>query len=146
MLQLILIDLIPALLSWEAPADEPSVPEGVEAVLDELYARCRLAGITDADRPAATVRDLLEDLGIGEFFDSVGTSADFGPTLTVRVIRRIVRSLGVHPDEVAVVTARPALAERLSRTRFAVVLVEGPDGILGLPEAIDAIEDGRVIP
>jgi FMN phosphatase YigB (HAD superfamily) len=144
MLQLIVIDLIPALLSWED--GEPSVPDGADEVLDELYARCRLAGITDADRAAADLRDLLEDLGVGEFFDSVGTSADFGPALSARVVRRIVGALGAHPDEVAVVTARPTLAEQLSRSRFAVVLVEGPDGILGLPEAIDAIEDGRVIP
>jgi FMN phosphatase YigB (HAD superfamily) len=144
MLQLIVIDLIPALVSWDGP--EPSIPDGTDAVLDELYVRCRLAGITDAERPATTIRDVLEDLGIGEFFDSVGTSADFGPALSARVVRRIVRSLGAHPDEVAVVTARPGLAEALSRNRFAVVLVEGPDGILGLPEAIDAIEDGRVIP
>jgi FMN phosphatase YigB (HAD superfamily) len=146
MLQLIVIDLVPALLSWEGSEGGPSVPDGAEAVLDELYIRCRLAGITDADRPATSIRDLLEDLGLGDFFDSVGTSADFGPVLSVRVIRRIVRSLGAHPDEVAVVTARPELAERLSRNRFAVVLVEGPDGILGLPEAIDAIEDGHIIP
>lgn len=144
MLQLIVIDLIPALLSWEG--SEPSVPEGSEAVLEELYARCPLAGVTDADRPAAGIRDLLEELRVGEFFDSVGTSADFGPTLTARVVRRIVRSLGAHPDEVAVVTARQGLAEQLSRNRFAVVLVEGRDGFLGVPEAIDAIEDGHVIP
>jgi hypothetical protein len=144
---LIVVDLVPALLTWEGrDASEPSVAPNALDVLDDLYAGFRLAAIGDGDRPAALLREALDGAHLAEFFESVGTSAGFGPTVTPRVIRRLAGSLGAPFGEVIVVTARPALAEGLRSARMAVILTDGPGGFTDVPDAVAGLVEGPFNP
>lgn len=144
---LIVIDLVPALLSWEGrdASDATAAPEAYD-VLDDLYAAFRLAAITDGDRPASLVRAVLEGLGLAEFFESLGTSAGFGPAVTPRVIRRLASGFGGAPDDVVVVTARAPLAEALRAARVGVVLTGGPGDFVSVPGAVAELVEGPLSP
>jgi hypothetical protein len=135
--RLLILDLAPALLSWEGreETDEPEVADGALQALEHLYARYRLAAIADGDRPGSELRWSLERAGLGGFFESVGTSADFGPAVSPQVIRRIASTVGAIATSVLVVTARSAIAETLGRNGIA-TMVLGPEGIAGLPEQL----------
>jgi hypothetical protein len=144
---LIVIDLVPALLTWEGrDAPDPAIaPDAIE-VLDDLYAGFRLAAIGDGDRPAALFREALDAARLVEFFESVGTSAGFGPTVTPRVIRRLAAGLGTPPGDVIVVTARAALAEAVRAARLGVILTGGPDEFGGVPDAVAELVEGPFNP
>jgi FMN phosphatase YigB (HAD superfamily) len=144
---LIVVDLVPALLTWEGrDASDPRVaPEALE-VLEDLYAGFRLAAVADGDQPASRLRYALDELRLSEFFESIGTSAGFGPAVTPRVIRRLAAGLGALPGDLLVVTARPALAEALRRARLGVVLTDGPDDFVNVPDAVADLMDGPLSP
>jgi len=112
--RLVVIDLIPALLVEEgrdslAPVEEPAVL--VEA-LEDLYADFRLAAIADADLTGVALRDALERIEAAPLFESIGTSAGFGPQVTPRVVRRVAAALGSSGPPV-VITGRDPLADAL---------------------------------
>lgn len=138
------LDLVPLLLSWEGrdPGEVPDVPPGAAEMLDEVFADFRIAGIGDGAHTGLALRRALEDAELDVYFDFVGTSAEFGPAVSPRVVRRLARLLGFDLDQVVVVTARPALAEALRRAYLAVIHVEGPEGVTAIPEALDAIYSG----
>jgi hypothetical protein len=137
--QLVVVDLVPTLLRWESP-DDLHVPDGAGAVLAELSARYRLAALADSDRSGVELRHALEQHDLAGFFEAIGTAAGFGPRVTPRVVRRMSAALGFPADQVAVVTARPELGDRLQRASLTVILTEGSDGFLGVPAAMEAIE------
>jgi hypothetical protein len=142
---LVLIDLIPALLTWEGRG-APGPPEarpGVHGMIDDLYDDFRLAGLTDGTRPASRIREALNRLDLGVYFDNVGTSAVFGPEVTPRVVRRVSAALGAS-DRTILVTARAGLAETLRRAGIPVVMADGP--LDELPAAIRRMASGRVNP
>jgi len=143
-----LIDLVPLLLSWadRGPHEAPAVPPGAGEVLEEVFAEFRIAGVGDGTHTGVGLRRALEDAELDAFFDFIGTSAEFGPELTPRVIRRLSRLLGFDPGQVVVLTARPALADSLRRARLAVIHVERPEGLAGVPEALDALYSGYFSP
>ncbi len=146
-MRLIIVDVFPALLFGEGR--EPSgyeVPDGAAEVLDHLYQLYRLAAIADAVHTASGIQEALEVHDLAVFFESIGTSADFGPAVSPRVVRRLITTIRVPVTQVAVVTGRKHLAEQLRLGRFAVILTEAPDGFLGVPEAMEAIENGKLIP
>lgn len=134
-MRFLIIDLVPALLRWEDTDDDPDVAEGAEETLEQLHARFRLAGITDGNRPGSEIRNALQRSGIGDFFESVGTSADFGPSVSPQVIQRLATTVGAASTSVLVVTARPTLADALGRRAIATVLL-GPAGFAGLPDQL----------
>lgn len=143
---IVVIDLIPALLIREG-RDRSSgyelAPDGVDAVA-HLYSHYRLLGITDAGESSATVRRSMMDVRIAEFFDSVGTTAGFGPTINPRVVRRILRTTRGRPPSVFV-TAREPLARAMSRSRFGVVLTRREE-FGAVPDAVASLVSGRVSP
>ena len=134
-MRLLIIDLVPALLSWEHPDAEPRLADGAVTTLEQLYARFRLAGVADSERPGSELRRSLEAAGVGGFFESVGTSADFGPAVSPQVIHRIASTVGAAAFSILVVTARSRLAESLGRRAIAVVQL-GPQGFAGLPDQL----------
>ena len=140
-MDLVVVDLIPALLTWESGGGS-RVPEGAGEALAEIFSRHRLAAIADAEQTGAALRRALEDHDLGGFFDSVGTSAGFGPVVTPRIVRRLAAAAGSTVVDTVVVTGRPGLAERLQQHRFGVVVTEGSDGFLGVPAALEAMEAG----
>ena len=140
-MHLVFLDLVPLLLSWEGrgPHEAPAVAAGAAEMLDTVYADFRIAGIGDGAHTGLGLRHALEDAELDVFFDFIGTSAEFGPEVSPRVVRRLARLLGFDADQLVMVTARPALADALRRARLAVVHVETPDGIAAIPEALDAL-------
>jgi len=144
---LIVVDLVPALLTWEGrdASDVRAASEAIDA-LEDLYSGFRLAAIADGDRPAAQLRRAMDELALTEFFDSVATSAGFGPTVTPRVIRRLAAALGTAAGDVIVVTARPALAEALRAARLGAVLTGGPDDFPDVPDAVAELLEGPLSP
>jgi len=145
---LVFLDLVPLLLSWEGrePHEAPAVPPGAVEMLEEVFADFRIAGIGDGAYTGLGLRRALEDVELDPFFDFVGTSAEFGPTVSPRVVRRLSRLLGFELDQVVVVTARSDLAEALRRAGLAVVHVEGPEGVAVIPEALEALYSGYFSP
>ncbi|MFH1330971.1 MAG: HAD family hydrolase [Actinomycetota bacterium] len=142
------LDLVPLLLSWEgcSPHEAPAVPSGAAEMLEQVFANFRIAGIGDGAHTGLGLRRALEDTELDAFFDFIGTSAEFGPTVSPRVVRRLARLLGFDADQVVVITGRPDLAEALRRARLAVVHVEGPEGVAVIPEALEALYSGYLSP
>ena len=147
-MHLVFLDLVPLLLSWErrGPDEAPEVPPGATEMLEEVFADFRIAGIGDGTHTGLGLRRALEDAELDPWFDFIGTSAEFGPSVSPRVVRRLARLLGFDIDQVVVVTARPDLAEALRRARLAVVHVEGPEGVAVIPEALEALFSGYFSP
>jgi FMN phosphatase YigB (HAD superfamily) len=145
---LIVFDLVPALLSWGDghSGAAPDIPEQAAEVLENLYPDFRMAAITDGDHTALQLRKVLEDADLDSFFEILGTSAEFGPTVSPRVVRRLGAMVGMNPGKVVVVTARPALADAMRRSRIAVVLLDGPAAITAVPEALAELRAGRLNP
>ncbi|HSG79470.1 MAG TPA: hypothetical protein VLD62_07825 [Acidimicrobiia bacterium] len=142
-MRLVVIDLIPALLSWEG-RDASDVAADADTTLQDLYdAGYRLEGVADSERSGSDLRDVLAAHGLAEWFERVASSAEFGPLVTPRVIRRIATSAGVSISDVAVVTAREPLAKRLQKDRIAVVLTGGPEEFWAVPEALADLGAGH---
>lgn len=143
-MRFVVIDVIPALLSWEGRdrSGEPSVAPEAEEAMAHLHAHHRLVAITDAGISRLELADALDQAGVGSFFDSITTTAGLGPALTPRVIRRLIHS---HDDAPIVVTARPGLAAALSRSRFGVVLTTQQE-FGAVPDAVASLAAGRVSP
>ncbi|MEE9297712.1 MAG: hypothetical protein V3V29_01580 [Acidimicrobiia bacterium] len=145
-MRLVVIDLIPALLSWEGrdrSADPEIAPDGPEAVA-HLYSHYRVMGLADAGVAGETLRRSLEAAGIAEYFESIGTSAGFGPEVTPRIVRRIGR-MARAKEGVIVVTGRPRLARAISRSRTGVVFTNQEE-FGAVPEAVASLIAGRVSP
>jgi len=145
---LVLLDLVPLLLSWEqgGPTEPPAVPQKAAEMLQTVFSDFNIAGIGDGDHTGLGLRRALEDAELDGWFDFIGTSAEFGPRVSPRVVRRLARVLGFDPDQVVVVTARRDLAEGLRRARLAVVHVEGPEGVAAVPQALEALYSGFFSP
>ena len=143
-MQFVVIDTIPALLSGDR--NDPTVPDGALEVLEHVAMRYRLGAIADAGNTISGLRRSLEAHHLDRYFESIGTSAGFGPEVSPRVLRRMVTTARIPIDQVVVVTGRRHLAEQLRRNRFSVILTEGPSGFAGIPTALDAIETGRITP
>ena len=147
-MRLVVIDLIPALLSWEGRdrSDPPAVAPDAATALAEMFSRFRIAGVVDAaaDRSGTEMRDHLGELI--DYFDMVGTTAEFGPVLSPRVMRRILRAMGGPDDRALLVTGRRHLVEEFSRARIPAVHT-GPAGFADVPEAVESLlGGGRVTP
>jgi len=140
------IDLIPALLSWEGrdPFPDPQAPPGTAEVIEDLYADFRLAAVTDADRPAASVRRVLEGLGLAPLFDGILTSAPFGPAVGPRMIRHLNTALAAPPPAI-VATARARIADRLWNAGMPVATVD-PGRPEQIPERVADLIEGRLNP
>lgn len=147
-MHLVLLDLIPLLLSWEGsdPGEAPTVPAAAGEMLEQVFPDFRIAGICDGDHTGLDLRRALEDAELDGYFDFVGTSAEFGPEVSPRVVRRLARVLGFPVEQVAVVTARAGLAEALQQAGLAVVHVEGAEGVGAIPQALDALYSGYFNP
>ena len=143
-----LLDLVPLLLSWEGrpPGESPGVPASAGEMLEAVFPDFRIAGLGDGDRTGLDLRRALEDAELDGFFDFVGTSAEFGPVVSPRVVRRLARALGFSPEQVVVVTARAELADALQANGLAVVHVEGEEGVAAIPQALDALSSGYFSP
>jgi len=144
---LLVIDLVPALLSWEGrDASDAEVAAGARETIEDLYAEYRLAAVADGNRPAARLRDVLDVAGIAEAFDSLGTSAGYGPAVSARVIRRLAATLGFPERRVVFATARPALAAETRRAGISTVEIGGPDDFTRLPDLVADLLDGPLSP
>jgi len=143
---LVVVDLIPALLSWEGRdrSEEPSVAPDAAHCLGHLFDAFQMIAVADAATTSAFLRRHLDQQELAGYFDMVVTSAEHGPVLTARAIRRVIRTAAPRERGV-VVTARPALAADLRRSRMAVVLTRHED----FETVVDAVFDiayGRVTP
>jgi len=145
---LVLLDLVPLLLSWEkkAPGETPAVPASAAEMLEQVFPDFRIAGISDGDHTGLDLRRALEDAELDGFFDFIGTSAEFGPVVSPRVVRRLARVLGFPVEQVVLVTARAQLADALQQAGLAVVHVEGADGVAAIPQALEALYSGYFSP
>lgn len=146
-MRLVVIDLIPALLSWEGRnrSSEPDLPQEAAHALEHLYARFRIAGIADARESSAVLRALLEREDLAVFFESIATSAEFGPVVSPRVVRRVLAALGGPDERTALVTAREHLVAPFGAARIPVILTT-QEGFMGVPDAVAEVLDGRVSP
>lgn len=145
-MHLVVVDLIPALLSWEGRdrSEEPDAAPGAAHALGHLFDAFQMIGVADAAITSAQLRRHLEHDDLARYFDVVVTSAEHGPVLSARAIRRIVRTAAPRERGVTV-TARPGLAAELRRARMPVVLTEHTR----FEEVVDAVYDiayGRVMP
>jgi len=147
-LHLVLLDLVPLLLSWEgrSPHETPAVPPGAAEMLEQVFANFRMAGIGDGAHTGLGLRRALEDTELDAYFDFVGTSAEFGPVVSPRVVRRLARALGFTTEQVVMVTARAKLADALQAAGLAVVHVEGEEGVAAIPQALEALYSGYFSP
>ena len=147
-MQLVLLDLVPLLLAWEksAPGEGPVVPAPAGEMLEAIFPDFRIAGLGDGDHTGLDLRRALEDAELDGFFDFIGTSAEFGPVVSPRVVRRLARVLGFPVEQVVVVTARPELADALQAAGLAVVHVEGTEGMAAVPQALEALYSGYFSP
>lgn len=147
-MHLVLLDLVPLLLSWEKsmPGEAPAVPASAAEMLEQVFPDFRIAGLGDSDRTGLDLRRALEDAELDGFFDFIGTSAEFGPVVSPRVVRRLARVLGFPAEQVVVVTARAELADALQQIGLAVVHVEGLEGVAAIPQALEALYSGYFSP
>jgi len=145
---LVLLDLVPLLLSWEQsdPGEPPAVPDAAGGMLEQVFPDFRIAGLADGDHTGLDLRRALEDAELDGYFDFIGTSAEFGPAVSPRVVRRLARVLGFPAEQVVVVTARAGLAEALQQASLAVVHVEGAEGVAAIPQALEALYTGYFNP
>jgi hypothetical protein len=143
-MRFVVFDVIPALLSWEGRdrSDDPIVAPDAHTAISDLFTHHRLIAITDAGMSRLEVAVALDSAGVGRFFDSVTTTAGLGPTLTPRIVRRMVHS---HHGGPIVVTGRERLARALSRSRFAVVFTTQAE-FGAVPDAVASLAGGRVSP
>jgi hypothetical protein len=143
---LVIVDVIPALLSWEGRdiSGEPDLAPGAAHALGHLFDAFQMIGVADAATTSAFLRRHLDQQEVAGYFDVVVTSAEHGPVLAARAIRRIIRT-AAPKERGVVVTARPRLAEEVRRARMAVVLTEHAD-FETVPDAVFDIADGRVTP
>ena len=118
-------------------------PDGLDACA-HLASHYRVVGMTDADVSTAMVRRSLEDHRVAEYFETVGSSAGFGPQVNSRIVRRVT-SHHRHSQQVVFVTAREQLVKQFTRSRMGVVLT-APDEFGGVPEAVASLVSGRVSP
>ena len=145
-MHLVVIDLIPALLSWEGRdvSEEPVVAPEAAHALGHLYDAFEVIGVADAANTSSSLRRHLEAAELAGFFDAVVTSAEHGPMLGARAIRKIIRTAA--PKEKGIlVTARPGLAEELRRSRMAVVVTTHAE-FESVIDAVFDIADGRAQP
>jgi hypothetical protein len=140
----VVIDVIPALLSWEGRdrSDEPRVAPDAEAAIQHLHAHQRLVAVADAGISRLELAQALNSESLARYFDSITTSAGLGPTLTPRIVRRMIHS---HDSGPIVVTARSDLARSLSRSRMSVVLTDQKE-FGSVPDAVATLVAGRVSP
>ena len=143
-MRLVVIDLIPALLSWEGrnASGEAEIAPDADGTLQDIYDMFRIEGVADSEISGSTLRDTLYAHGIGEWFERIASSAEFGPVVTPRVIRRIASGAGVQSDQMVAVTAREHLADRLRKERLAVVLTGGLSEFWAVPEALQELRTG----
>jgi FMN phosphatase YigB (HAD superfamily) len=147
-MQLVILDLVPLLLSWEksAPGEGPAVPASAGEMLEAVFPDFRIAGLGDGNHTGLDLRRALEDAELDGFFDFVGTSAEFGPVVSPRVVRRLARVLGFPAEQVVLVTARAELAGVLQAAGLAVVQVEGEEGVAAIPQALESLYSGYFSP
>ena len=145
-MHLVLIDLIPALLSWGGRdrSEPPEVAPGAAHAMGHLYERFHVVGIADAGTPSPLLRRHLEKEDLARFFDSVSTSATHGPALTARAVRRIVAA-AARGERPIVVTGRAHLADELARARIPTVLTTH-EAFESAAEGVFALADGRLSP
>lgn len=122
------------------------MPDAAAEMLAQVFPDFRIAGISDGDLTGVDLRRALEDAELDGFFDFVGTSAEFGPQVSPRVVRRLARVLGFPLEQVVVVTARAELAEALQQSGLAVIHVEGEEGVAAVPQALEALYSGYFSP
>ena len=146
-MRLVVIDLIPALLSWEGRdrSTEPTMPPDAAHSLEHLYSRFRIAGIADADESSSVLRTHLERDDLAGLFESIATTAEFGPVVSPRVIRRVVAALGGPDNRTALVTGREHLVKTFRAARIPVVLTTH-DSFAAVPDAVFDLLLGRVNP
>jgi hypothetical protein len=144
---LVVIDLIPALLSWEGRdrSAEPSVAVDAIGALEHLSLHFGIAGVADAGHTSEALRVHLEREHLAVYFESVGTSAEFGPTVSPRVVRRMARGMRLGLRDLVLVTARPAIATGMKSARVRTVLTSH-DEFGAVDEAVEALLGGRVSP
>jgi hypothetical protein len=143
---LVLIDLIPALLSWEGRdrSSAPDIAPGAEHALEHLYENFHLIGVADAGISSRALGDVLQQEGLSGYFDTVVTSAAHGPALSPRTLRRMIATVG-RKQSAAVVTARKSLADSLRSNRLPTVLTSH-DEFERVPDALFELAGGRVNP
>jgi hypothetical protein len=144
---IVVIDLIPALLTWEGRdrSGEPSAAPNAAAALEHLASHFEIAGIADAGHTASGLRRHLERDHLAIYFSSIGTTAEFGPSVSPRVVRRLVAALKLGLPNVVVVTARPDVAAAMTAARIRVVRTSHAD-FETADEAVEALLGGRVNP
>jgi hypothetical protein len=143
---LVVVDLVPALLSWEGRdlSGEPDVAPEAAHALGHLFDAFEMIGVADARTTSAFLRRHLEAADLAGYFDVVVTSAEHGPVLTARALRRIIRT-AAPKEKGIVVTARPGLAAELRRARTAVALTTHEE-FESVIDAVFDIADGRAQP
>ncbi|HSQ38418.1 MAG TPA: hypothetical protein VLS92_11055 [Acidimicrobiia bacterium] len=122
------------------------MPASSAEMLGAVFPDFRIAGLGDGDHTGLDLRRALEDAELDGFFDFVGTSAEFGPVVSPRVVRRLARVLGFPAEQVVVVTARTELADALQAAGLAVIHVEGDEGVAAIPQALEALYSGYFSP
>lgn len=119
--------------------------DGAAGALEHLASHFGLAAVADAGHTASGLRAHLERENLALYFESVASSAEFGPTVSPRVVRRLARAIRLGPRDFVVVTARPSIAAELRASRIRTVLTTH-DEFGTVDAAVEALLGGRVSP
>jgi len=121
------------------------MPPDAAHSLEHLYSRFRIAGIADADESSAALRAALERDDLAALFESITTTAEFGPAVSPRVVRRVVAALGGPDNRTALVTGRAHLVKAFRAARIPVILTE-QESFAAVPDAVFDVLFGRINP
>jgi hypothetical protein len=146
-MHLVVIDLVPALLSWEGRelAADPSIAGDAAGALEHMASHFALTGIADAGHTRERLHALLEREDLAGYFETIGSSAEFGPRVSPRVLRRFAAALKTTPRDLVFVTARPGLGGDIAAARIRTVVTSHAE-FGTVDEEVEALIAGRVSP
>lgn len=146
-MHLVVIDLVPALLSWEGtdPTGDPSIADDAAGALEHMASHFALTGIADAGHTGGRLHALLDREDLAGYFETIGSSAEFGPRVSPRVLRRLAAAIKTAPRDLVFVTARPRLGRDTAAARIRTVVTSHTE--FGTVDAeVEALIAGRVSP
>ncbi len=130
-MDLVVIDITSGFLVSEDPVEARA---GTGEMLETLARRYRLGAFVDSPDSGLTWRTRLDEAGIGTFFESVGTSADFGGPLSSRVLHEFAGATGTEAQHTVVITLRRQVAEDLERSDEIALLGDPLEPPTDIPE------------
>lgn len=132
-MKLVIIDLTDGLL---VDQQEGTARPGAAEMLEVLLSRNRLGAFEESSDSGVVVRSLLNKAGIGSMFETVVSSADLGIPFSPAAVRMIAAMTGIRAGHIAVITARPGVAEELEAAGIVALPVLPAQPLTDLPQML----------